>query len=127
MRPDIQLTTPPITQLPQLTKALHSSDKEQELRAVISFRMILSKSYAAPIQEVVDCGVVPHFVKCLSRDGEDRLQLEASWALTNIASGTTEQTLLVIQAGALPPLLRLIRSHNREIREQAFGNRKHCR
>jgi importin subunit alpha-1 len=68
---------------------------------------------------------VPHFVRLLAHDANPRLQFEAAWALTNIASGTTEHTQAVIAAGAMPPFVRLLDSESDDVREQvvwALGN-----
>lgn len=71
-----------------------------------------------PIQEVVDCGVVPKLVQFLSLDQHPILQFEAAWALTNIASGTNQHTKAVIDAGAVVELIKLLRSTNADVREQ---------
>lgn len=69
-----------------------SLDAVERFEGTKQFRMMLSVSGEIPIQDVIDTGVVPMFVRFLDSKDDSALQFEAAWALTNIASGTGTQT-----------------------------------
>jgi importin subunit alpha-6/7 len=68
---------------------------------------------------VLSAGLLPHLVRLMSREDSPKLQFEATWCVTNIASGTSEHTNAVIAAGATDILLGMLRSREAHVREQA--------
>eukprot|EP01135_Chromosphaera_perkinsii_P011974 Nk52_evm1s2554 gene=Nk52_evmTU1s2554 len=108
-----------------IVKDIRSTNVERLSRAANQLRKLLSKDVNPPIQEVVELGVIPDLVKCLARSDCPNLQFEAAWALTNIASGSSEQTAAVVQEGAVPVFIELLVSPEANVREQvvwALGN-----
>lgn len=111
---DFQMTS----ELPQMVQGVNSGLLDQQLDATTKFRKLLSKEKNPPIDRVIACGVVPRFVEFLHSD-HSMLQFEAAWALTNIASGTSEHTQVVINCGAVPIFVELLSSPVLDVREQA--------
>ncbi|KZV46011.1 hypothetical protein F511_16173 [Dorcoceras hygrometricum] len=105
--------------LPSMVAGVWSNDSNLQLEATIQFRKLLSIERSPPIEEVIQAGVVPRFVEFLTREDFPQLQFEAAWALTNIASGTSENTKVVIDHGAVPLFVRLLGSPSDDVREQA--------
>uniref|UniRef100_A0A8C7P1Z4 Importin subunit alpha n=1 Tax=Oncorhynchus mykiss TaxID=8022 RepID=A0A8C7P1Z4_ONCMY len=90
-----------------------------QLSAVQAARKLLSSDRNPPIDDLIKSGILPILVKCLERDDNPSLQFEAAWALTNIASGTSQQTQAVVKSNAVPLFLRLLHSPHHNVCEQA--------
>ncbi|KAK9218747.1 hypothetical protein WN943_007384 [Citrus x changshan-huyou] len=96
-----------------------SDDNNLQLEATTQFRKLLSNERSLPIEEVIKSGVVPRFVEFLMREDYPQIQYEAAWVLKNIAYGTSEDTKVVIDHGAVPIFVKLLASPRDNIREKA--------
>ncbi|KUJ09982.1 ARM repeat-containing protein [Mollisia scopiformis] len=92
-----------------MVQGVFSEQIDLQIQATTKFRKLLSKERNPPIEEVIKTGVVSRFVTFL-RSPHTLVQFEAAWALTNIASGSAQQTQVVIE---------LLASHEPDVREQA--------
>jgi hypothetical protein len=96
-----------------------SGTKDQQLIGAQSVRKLLSMAKNPPIQEVIDAGLVPKLIEFLDSTSMT-LQFEAAWALTNIASGNSNQTKEVVKCGAIPCFIKLINTSHDDLVEQAI-------
>lgn len=94
-------------------------DPEKHMIATSQFRKLLAVDHNPPIQEVIDTGMVPRLITFLKDGSRPNLQLEAAWTLTNIASGTQDQTKIVTDQGAVPIFVELLSSPKEDVRDQA--------
>jgi len=102
-----------------LVEMIKLNDLQPQLEATTSIRKLLSMEQNPPIQEVIESGILSRLVEFLRRNDAPNLQFEAAWALTNIASGSSDQTRIVIDNGAVPVFKDLLSSPNDDVREQA--------
>lgn len=107
-------------ELPAMVQQVQSSDFQEQLAATVKFRQILSRENHPPIDIVIQAGVVPTLVNFMNENQPEMLQLEAAWALTNIASGSSDQTKVVVNAGAVPLFIQLLYTGSVEVQEQAI-------
>lgn len=108
-----------LAMLPQLAQGICGNEADHQFDCTVKIRRLLSIEQNPPIQDVIQAGVVPRLIEFLTYNKFPTLQFEAAWALTNIASGSTDHTQVVVQGGAVQLLVQLLRSPNDEVREQA--------
>lgn len=114
-----EATSPTKEAADEIMYGMMSPDESVQFKATLACRKILSAERNPPIDHMIRMGVVPRCVEFLSRNHNPTMQFEACWALTNIASGTSEQTKAVVQEGALPKLQLLLTSPHLQVAEQA--------
>mmetsp|Transcript_112227 Transcript_112227/g.198826 ORF Transcript_112227/g.198826 Transcript_112227/m.198826 type:complete len:650 (+) Transcript_112227:82-2031(+) len=84
-------------------------DRGNLLRALMELRQVLSTATRPPIQSVIDLGGLVPLVQLLA-DSSSAVQLEAAWALTNMASGSSTQTSTLVEAGVVQALFKALLS-----------------
>jgi len=117
-----QQTPTPLLPLEEIIEVLlnevNPSD-DKIYQAVQSTRRLLSREKNPPIDLVIKSGLVPPLVKLLDYESNTGIQFEAEWAVTNIASGTSEQTKTVVDHGAVQCFVTLLLSNHAQVCEQA--------
>jgi len=108
-----------LSNINQLIAGINGDNPVGRLNATIEFRRMLSVEDSPPIQAVIEAGVVPRLMQFLAFESEEKLQFEAAWTITNIASGTTSHTKCVVDHGGIGHFVNLLSSPNAEVREQA--------
>jgi hypothetical protein len=94
-----------------------STDMQTRIAVVTEIRKQLSRASKPPIQEAINAGITALAVNYLGFD-HPKLQFEASWVLTNIASGESHQTQAVVDAGGVPAFVEILRTGDVETKEQ---------
>ncbi|KAK4319247.1 hypothetical protein Pmani_009786 [Petrolisthes manimaculis] len=101
-----------------LVAGLRSRDIKKQLRCAERARELLSLPQA-PVVQLIQAGALPPLVACMERGDSPELQVEAAWAITNVASGSSAHTRAVVDAEAVRVLVRLLSSADRGVQEQA--------
>lgn len=109
-----------LTKLPQLVQGLYSNDRQVIHQSTVGIRKLLSIERRPLIEDVIATGIIPRLVEFIRQEESIELQFESAWALTNIVSGTTHHTRVVVDAGAVPIFTKLLGSPNADVREQAI-------
>ncbi|KAF7990590.1 hypothetical protein HCN44_000395 [Aphidius gifuensis] len=116
---DNEPSSPPIMPIDDIISGMNCSDETIQLQATQACRKMLSREKHPPIDSMIHKGIVPRCIQFLDNHWNPALQFESSWALTNVASGTSEQTMIVVNSGAIPKFIELLKSPASNVAEQA--------
>lgn len=75
--------------------------------------------FKQPNQTLIHFLQICELIDCLRRPSSE-LQLNASWALTNLACGSRQETHRIIASGGVQALMQLASTASGEVRDQAI-------
>jgi len=102
-----------------LIENINSHDRLKQHFGAIGLRKLLSKD-EPPIDLAIENKIICRLIQFLQVENEPYLQLEATWCLLNIASGTTQQTMSIIEKEGHLHIINLLKSPKNEILELAL-------
>ncbi|KAM9952573.1 hypothetical protein ACTFIR_007627 [Dictyostelium discoideum] len=109
-----------------ILKNISSPNRQERYEAVQCVRKILSVENNPPIDRVISSGLVPILHRYLIDETDTSIQYEASWALTNVASGSSEHTNYIVENEIHKSIIDLLSTcNNIDFLEQniwALGN-----
>lgn len=80
-----------------IIQGVNRSDMLLCFLAAQATREMISQENNPPLNLIIEAGLIPKLVDFLKVAPLPNLQLEVAWALTNITSGTSEQTQAVVK------------------------------
>lgn len=93
----------------ELVNCLLSDSIEEKHRGIIGFRKICSNEQSPPpIQQIVDRGLMTVFIEMMKQKMYPQLKLEATWVITNVATGSTSQCEQIIEKGSLELFIKIL-------------------
>jgi len=98
-----------LADLPRYVEGCYTAHSAAHLECTTKIRELLSFAQNVPIEQVMASGVVPRMIDFLSFRDAPKLQLEALWVLTNMASSDNPQyTAQIVTSGGIPPIIAVL-------------------
>ena len=110
-----------VQEIDQYVEMIRSDDRVGKIRGAIKLRMVLSIKQDTPLQAVIDTNVVQDLVRIAKKESNEEayLRIEASWCLTNLATGTSLQVQSLIEKGVADLFVEILTENNLSLIEQA--------
>ena len=107
--------------LPALASALHCLALPHTSTRQVAYGLSIALDQCPPplIASALATGIVPRLVQLLHWHHSTGAQFHACWALASCSGALAEGTAAVVDAGALPPLVRLLDSPELDVQERA--------
>jgi hypothetical protein len=120
MLQEIENFEPNIENLKNFIELIKNGDRLQKHQSIIYLRKLLSNQKNLPIQETIDLNGVPLLIEIAKDTSELHLRLEATWCLANLVSGTTQQTMGLINKNIIQIFEEILKDPYNQIVEQAI-------
>ena len=117
---DIEQVDPDPQNLKQYLNLIKNGDRLQKHQAIIHLRKMLSNQRNLPIQETIDQNGVPILIELAKDTSELHLRLEATWCLANLVSGTSQQTMALVNKNIIQIFEQILDDPYTQIVEQAI-------
>merc|ERR1719183_3250009 len=102
-----------------MARLLRIGNSEQKEQTVEQVRKLLSIEKTPPIQSVINAGIVEDLMILLKdTSNSTKVRFEAAWALTNVASGSSQHTRVVVDHGGVEIFVNILANEDGDIKEQ---------
>ena len=105
--------------LHKIAQRCFDNDERVQVDCCKRLRQWLSIGKNAPIDEVVNTGVVPRLIQFLVNDNNPKLQFEAARILAHVVSSNTENTSVVVKHKGVSHFVNLLLSNNVDVAQEA--------
>jgi len=103
-------------------KALDSGNYEYIADVAESIRRAISLDENPPLFDLIKTNIVPFIVKLIDSEyfQYEKLMMECSWILVNLASGDIDYVYYLVELGIIPKALNLLCHPSSDVRENAI-------
>lgn len=77
-------------------------------KGIIGMRILMSKNVDPPIKKFVDRGLINICIWLVKQKEYPQIKLEATWTLTNVASGLPEFCQKIVEKGGIELFIGLL-------------------